>query len=73
MHVSGNVVLISSNGNKLETSRLSWDEKKERIYTKENVIISTNKEVINAQGFVSDPDFIEYSLQKVNGVLSFNN
>tara|TARA_B110000459_G_scaffold35638_1_gene37912 strand:- start:4162 stop:4695 length:534 start_codon:yes stop_codon:yes gene_type:complete len=73
MHVSGNVILISSNGNKLETSRLSWDEKKEKIYTKENVIISTNKEVINAQGFVSDPDFIEYSLQKVNGVLSFNN
>jgi len=48
-------------------------KKKEKIYTKENVIISTNKEVINAQGFVSDPDFIEYSLQKVNGVLSFNN
>jgi len=73
MHVSDNVILISSNGNKLETNYLSWDEKKEKIFTEENVIITTDKEVINAQGFVSDPDFIEYSLHKVNGVLSFNN
>jgi|TARA_B110000305_G_scaffold167498_1_gene185133 LPS export ABC transporter protein LptC len=73
MHVSNNVILISSNGNKLETNHLSWDEKKEKIFTEENVIITTDKEVINAQGFVSDPDFIEYSLHKVNGVLSFNN
>ena len=73
MHVSDNVILISSNGNKLETNHLSWDEKKEKIFTEENVIITTDKEVINAQGFVSDPDFIEYSLHKVNGVLSFNN
>ena len=73
MHVSDNVVLISSNGNKLETNKLSWDEKKEKIYTKENVIIYTNKEVVNAQGFISDPDFLKYSLHKVNGVLSFNN
>ena len=73
MHVSDNVILISSNGNKLETNHLSWDEKEEKIFTEENVIITTDKEVINAQGFVSDPDFIEYSLHKVNGVLSFNN
>ena len=73
MHVIDNVILISSNGNKLETNHLSWDEKKEKIFTEENVIITTDKEVINAQGFVSDPDFIEYSLHKVNGVLSFNN
>jgi LPS export ABC transporter protein LptC len=70
MEARENVVLVSREGNKLETDHLIWDEKKEKIYTEAKVVITTEREVINAEGFISDPNFVEYSLFKVNGVIS---
>ena len=43
-----NVVLISKNSDKLETEQLTFDEKKEKIYTIQKVIITT-KEVIQGE------------------------
>jgi LPS export ABC transporter protein LptC len=66
-----NVLLISSEGKKLETEELIWDEKKNKIYTEKKVIITTGKEVIEGEGFESNSDFSEYSISKIHGTFNF--
>ena len=65
------VVLTSENGNKLETEELIWDEKKNKIYTQKKVKITTGKEVIEGEGFSSNPDFTEYTIYKIHGTFNF--
>ena len=66
-----NVILTSSSGKKLETEELIWDEKKNKIYTDKKVIITTGKEVIEGEGFESNPDFSEYLISKIHGTFNF--
>ena len=70
MIASDNVVLTSSEGNKLETQELIWDEKKNKIYTDKKVVITTGKEVIEGEGFESNRDFSEYSISKIHGTFN---
>ena len=70
MIVSENVVL-ESNDNKLETEELVWDQYTDKIYTNLNVKITTSNEVIFGEGFISNPDFTEYSISKIHGYLGF--
>ena len=71
MVASENVILTSSAGKKLETEELIWDEKKNKIYTNKRVIITTATEVIEGEGFNSNPDFSQYSISKINGTFDF--
>ena len=71
MTASNNVILTSSDGKKLETEELIWDEKEDKIYTDKKVVITTGKEVIEGDGFVSNPDFTEYSISKIHGTFDF--
>ena len=71
MTASDNVVLKSSEGKKLETEELIWDEKKNKIYTDKKVIITTGKEVIVGEGFESNSNFSEYSISKIQGTFNF--
>jgi LPS export ABC transporter protein LptC len=66
-----NVVLISSDAKKLETDELVWDEKQNTIYTDKKVKITTGKEIIYGEGFISNPDFTEYSITKIHGTFDF--
>jgi LPS export ABC transporter protein LptC len=66
-----NVVLISSDAKKLETDELVWDEKQNTIYTDKKVKITTGKEIIYGEGFISNPDFTEYSISKIHGTFDF--
>ena len=70
MLAQNNVVLISKDDKKLETEELIWDEKKNKIYTDKKVKITTNKEVVYGEGFISTPDFSEYSIAKIHGTLN---
>ena len=72
MTASESVVLISSQGEKLETEELIWDERENKIYTDKKVIITTAKELIQGEGFESKPDFSEYSISKIQGTFNFN-
>tara|TARA_B100000900_G_scaffold171460_1_gene145709 strand:+ start:746 stop:1159 length:414 start_codon:yes stop_codon:yes gene_type:complete len=65
-------VILKNNEKKLETEVLIWDEKKDKIYTESNVIITTKNEKIYAQGFISDPNFSDYTLKKISGRMFFN-
>lgn len=71
MTAFNNVILTSSDGKKLETEELIWDEKENKIYTEKKVVITTGKEVIEGKGFVSNPDFTEYSISKIHGTFDF--
>ena len=65
-------VVLKSKKKKLETELLIWDEKKEKIYTNNDVIITTDSEVIYAKGFESDPNFSDYTLKKISGKMYVN-
>jgi len=71
MLAQNNVELISSDGKKLETEELVWDERKNKIYTDKKVKITTGKEVIYGEGFTSSPDFTEYEITKIHGTFDF--
>ena len=65
------VILTNITGKKLESEELIWDEKNNKIYTDKKVKITTLKEVIEGEGFVSNPDFSEYSISKIHGTFNF--
>ena len=71
MSATNSVVLKNSN-RKLETEHLIWDQEKKLIYTDNDVIITTDKEVIYAEGFSSDPNFKDYTLKKISGRMYIN-
>ena len=71
MIASNSVVLTSSSGEKLETEELIWDEDKNKIFTDRKVVITTEKELIQGEGFQSKPDFSEYTISKIKGIFNF--
>lgn len=70
MTASKNVVLSSIDNKKLETSVLFWDEKINKIYTNSQVFVTTNKEQIIGDGFISNTDFTNYSISNITGVIN---
>ena len=71
MTAKENVILTNISGKKLESEELIWDEKNNKIYTDKKVKITTGKEVIEGEGFVSNPEFTEYSISKIHGTFNF--
>ena len=67
-----NSVVLENKNRMLETEYLIWDEAKDLVYTEEKVIITTEKEIIYAEGFSSDPDFKDYTLKKISGKMLIN-
>jgi|TARA_B110000438_G_scaffold292142_1_gene330067 LPS export ABC transporter protein LptC len=67
-----NSVVLKNKNRMLETEYLIWDEAKDLVYTEQQVIITTEKEVIYAEGFSSDPDFKDYTLKKISGKMFVN-
>jgi LPS export ABC transporter protein LptC len=65
--IASSSVVLSNKTKTLETEYLVWDEKKDKIYTENDVIITTEKEKIYAKGFSSDPNFNDYTLNKISG------
>ena len=72
MTASENVILASSNGKKMETQALIWDENKNKIYTDKKVVITTGKEVVEGIGFESNTDFSVYSVAQIHGTFNFD-
>ena len=51
----GDVVLESSEGVTVETESLLWDNRNEKIWSKEFVTVTSGNEVLTGYGFDSDP------------------
>lgn len=65
--VWGNVVMFNINGDKLETERLFWNKKTEKIHTNEFVKIRTATEVIYGDSMDANTDFTEYKIYNIRG------
>ncbi len=61
------VVAISTNGSRLVTEQLFWDNQRQLIHTPEYVEITTPKEKINGHGFESDQTLKNYKIFSVTG------
>lgn len=72
MEARGNVVITNIEGRKLETDLLYWDEKNNRIFTEENVKISTpgDENIIYGTGFESDQYFSKYTIHNTTGKIN---
>lgn len=51
----------------LETEELIWDEKKERVYSKRFVKITTPTDIIYGYGFEANEDFTKWKITAVTG------
>ena len=71
MLAQNNVILTSSDAQRLETEELVWDERQDKIYTDKKVKITTGKEVVYGEGFTSNSDFSKYSITKIHGTFDF--
>jgi LPS export ABC transporter protein LptC len=69
MLARGHVLVISDSANiKLETTLLEWNNRTQKIYSSEYVIITTDKEIIRGYGFESDPNLANYKINRVSGI-----
>lgn len=55
---------------KLNTERLIWDERKEKIYSDEFVKVTTRDKILYGQGFESDQSFDNWVIKKPTGSFS---
>ena len=67
------VEVVNKDGVKLETEKLIWDERTQKIYTDAFVKITTDKEIIMGKGMVSNQDFTKYELKQVTGIIQLKN
>ncbi len=64
----GNVVVEQSNGRKLYTSQLFWNQATHTIYSNVDSKIVDGDEVYNCEGFDSDESMTNWSYRKLKGV-----
>ncbi|MBX2893428.1 MAG: LPS export ABC transporter periplasmic protein LptC [Saprospiraceae bacterium] len=62
-----NVVLVSAEGEKLETEELIWDEKTAKIYTEKFVKVTKPGEVIYGYGLEAEQDFSYWKITVPKG------
>jgi hypothetical protein len=64
------VVWESKKEEKLETSELIWDDRKQLVYTKKFCVIQRPGERILSQGFEANQDFTEIKLNAIEGEIA---
>lgn len=69
LEARNNVVVENTEGEKLETEHLIWDQKADRIYSEVFTKITSPDRVIFGDGFESNQDFSRYRILKVRGVI----
>jgi len=67
--IRDSVVLVSKNGDRLETDHLVWDQKTGKIYTEQLVHMTTLDKEIWGYGFEADREFKNWSIKAVKGEL----
>jgi LPS export ABC transporter protein LptC len=68
--VTQNVVVMNNKGEKLNTEKLIWDQRKQIIYTDKFVKITTKNEVLTGEGMESNQDFSNWVIKKPRGIIS---
>ena len=65
--VMQNVVVVNKKGERLNTEKLVWDQKKQMIYTDKFVKITTPTEILTGDGMQSSQDFTNWVIMKPRG------
>ncbi len=68
----GDVVITKSDGKKMFTSQLFWNQATKRIYSNVDSKIVSGDEVHNCEGFETDESMIDWTYRKLNGVTYFD-
>jgi LPS export ABC transporter protein LptC len=61
------VVLLSEDGNRLETEELIWSDREDRIYTDHFVVIQRPGEILYGRGFEATEDFTQWRILAPEG------
>jgi LPS export ABC transporter protein LptC len=67
-----NVEVVNVKGEKLNTEKLIWDERANKLLSDNFVKITTSKEIIMGNGFEADQDFSHYKIFNVTGHITLN-
>lgn len=67
MEARGNVVVVSPDGERLETAVLRYDEPTNSISTDQRFTYTTPEEYLEGNGFHSDPDFLNVVTDQPRG------
>jgi LPS export ABC transporter protein LptC len=70
MEARNDVEISSSNGDKLNTNHLIWDQKTNKIYSNVFTKITSTERVIYGDGFESNQDFTSYKILKPKGIIN---
>lgn len=68
--VRDDVILVNTEGEKLNSEELTWSRAKKKIYSDKFVKITTPEEIIVGEGFEANEDFSEYTIKKITGRFS---
>lgn len=64
------VVITNSEGGKLETDSLVYDQKAKKIYSDAPVKITTPTEIIQGVGFTANENFTQYQIKNIVGTIT---
>lgn len=70
--VTRNVIVQNNKGERLNTEKLIWDQKKQIIYTDKFVRITTKDEMITGEGMESKQDFSNWHIIKPRGRIAIH-
>lgn len=70
MEARNDVEISSTNGDKLNTNHLIWDQKANKIYSTVFTKITSTERVIYGDGFESNQDFTSYKILKPKGIIN---
>lgn len=65
--VRDSVVWQSVEGDQLETSELTWDERMKRVFTNKFVVVTRPDEIIYGHGFEADQNFSNIRMYAIDG------
>ncbi len=63
----GNIIAVSDEGTKVETSRLFWDNERGKVRSDAFVKVTSSDEILQGYGFEADQDLKNYVVYRVSG------
>jgi LPS export ABC transporter protein LptC len=72
IEIKENVVVVNTRNDTFTTEFLTWNERKNRVYTDHYVRVKTRDEIITGKGFESDVSFTDYEFRNIKGVIGLN-
>jgi len=70
--LKGNVIIQSSDGNKIKSTQIYWDPEQEWLFTEEDIVFSSNEYDINANKLDADRSFKLLKTGQLNGSFLFD-